>query len=117
MLEGCGACALDFTNSNKGENESHAKLLVSIAKYAGVPVEARAVRETVGFADVSQLGKLELQGVIKGYRNSETVEQTLDAMKKAAGQRGLDGIREVVCMDPGAVGSGNCTAMGFIYVP
>lgn len=32
--------ALNFTNTNKGENESHAKLLVSIAKYAGVEVES-----------------------------------------------------------------------------
>jgi glycine cleavage system aminomethyltransferase T len=30
--------------------------------YAGTQVEERAIRETVGFADMSQLGKLEIQG-------------------------------------------------------
>jgi hypothetical protein len=76
-----------------------------------------AVDIEVYFAGQQPVSRFEDVGLVNGSRRSETIEQTIDAMKQIAAARGLDGIREVACAAPWEVSAGNCHAKGFVYVP
>jgi hypothetical protein len=49
------------------------------------------------------------------YNVNYSMSAMMEKLKQAAGERGLDGVRDFECASPGTVGQGTCQGKGFIY--
>lgn len=61
--------------------------------------------------------RIKYVAIVTGKPRNEPLIPTIEAMKRAAALRGLDGIDQLVCASYALRGGGSCEGKGFVYVP